>query len=137
MDYVVCDTTVVSELRRGGQQCAAMTLLATAVKVVSVVTVAELRAGAIQAGWGERRRNELEATIQAYVRVNVDDEVADIWAGLRAECVRLGRNPGLNDLWIAATAVRLGCPVAALDGDFARIPGIQLLDPAGSVVQTT
>jgi predicted nucleic acid-binding protein len=46
MEYVVCDTTVVSDLRRGGQGCTEMSLLPTAVKVVSVVTVAELRAGA-------------------------------------------------------------------------------------------
>ena len=49
MDYVVCDTTVVSDLRRGGEGCAAISLLTTAVKVISVVTVGELRAGAIKA----------------------------------------------------------------------------------------
>jgi predicted nucleic acid-binding protein len=114
-----------------------MPLLVTAVKVISVVTVGELRAGAIKAGWGEPKRNELEATIRAYPRVDVDNEIAGIWAELQAECLRLGRNAGLNDLWIAATAVRLGCPVAALDDDFARIPGIRLLDAGGVVVETT
>lgn len=136
MDYVVCDTTVVSELRRGGRRCAAMALLGTAVKVISVVTAAELRAGALSAGWGERKRSELEATIKAYVPVDVDDEIAIVWASLQAQCLQQGRNVGLNDLWIAATAVRLECPVAALDDDFARIPGIQLLDGSGAVVET-
>lgn len=135
MDYVVCDTTVVSDLRRGGERCAGMPLLTTAVKVISVVTVGELRAGAIRAGWGGHKRNELEATINAYPCVDVDQEIADIWARLQAECLRLGRNAGLNDLWIAATAVRVDCPVAALDGDFARIPGIRLLNADG-VVET-
>jgi tRNA(fMet)-specific endonuclease VapC len=137
MDYVVCDTTVVSDLRRGGVQCAAMSLLTTAVKVISVVTAAELRAGAIRSGWGERKRNELEATINAYVAVDVDDQIADVWARLKAECLQQGRNVGLNDLWIAATGVRLDCPVASLDQDFARIPGIQLLGPSGEIVKTT
>ena len=71
------------------------------------------------------------------MRVDIDDEIANIWAGLQAECLRLGRNVGLNDLWIAATAVRLGCPTAALDADFARIPGIRLLDASGVEVVTT
>lgn len=137
MDYVVCDTTVVSDLRRGGHRCAGMSLLRTAVKVISVVTVGELRAGAIRADWGETKRAELEATVKAYPRVNVDQEIADIWARLQAESARLGRNPGLNDLWIAATAVRLDCPVAALDDDFTRIPGIRLLHAGGVVVETT
>ena len=136
MDYVVCDTTVVSELRRGGVGCAAMTILTQAVKVISVVTIGELRAGAIQAGWGERKRVELEATINAYVHVDVDAETADAWSRLQAECVRLGRNVGLNDLWIAAASVRLGCPVASLDGDFERIPGVEVVTAAGDVVQT-
>jgi predicted nucleic acid-binding protein len=114
-----------------------MSLLATAVKVVSVVAVAELRSGAITASWGARKREALEATINAYLRVEVDEEIADIWARLHAECSRLGRNAGLNDLWIAATAVRLDCPVAALDDDFRRIPGILLLNEVGDVVTTT
>lgn len=137
MEYVVCDTTVVSDLRRGGQGCTAMTILTQAVKVISVVTIGELRAGAIQAGWGERRRSELEATINAYVHVDVDVETADIWSRLQAECVRLGRNVGLNDLWIAATSVRLHCPVASLDADFERIPGLELVTAAGDVTETT
>lgn len=137
MEYVVCDTTVVSDLRRGGQGCSAMTILTQAVKVISVVTIGELRAGAILAGWGERRRAGLEATINAYVHVDVDGETADVWSRLQAECVRLGRNVGLNDLWIAATSLRLGCPVASLDADFGRIPGLQLVTAAGVETQTT
>lgn len=136
MDYVVCDTTVVSDLRRGGGGCAAMTILTQAVKVISVVTIGELRAGALQAGRGDRKRSELEATINAYVAVDVDAETADIWSRLQAECVRLGRNVGLNDLWIAATSVRLGCPVASLDGDYERIPGLQLVTAAGGLAET-
>ena len=137
MEYVVCDTTVVSELRRGGARCASMTMLTTAVKVISVVTAAELRAGAIQANWGDRKRQELEGIIRAYVRVDIDDETAEIWARLKAECDRLGRNVGLNDLWIAASGVRLDAPIAALDEDFGRIPGIRLLRADGAVVETT
>jgi len=31
------------------------------------------------------------------------------------------------DAWIAATALLLECPLASHDGDFADIPGIELL----------
>lgn len=137
MDFIVCDTSVVSELRRGGSRCDVMGQLENAVKVISAVTKGELRAGAIKAGWGAKKRYELEALIKAYVPVDVDDEIATIWAGLQAECQRLGRNAGQNDMWIAATAVRLDCPVAALDNDFNRIPGITLLGGDGVVVTTT
>ena len=33
--------------------------------LISFVTVAELRYGALRAGWGAKRRNELEETIEA------------------------------------------------------------------------
>lgn len=89
------------------------------------------------ANWGDRKRQELEGIIRAYVRVDIDDETAEIWAGLRADCARLGRNVGLNDLWIAASGVRLDAPVAALDDDFGRIPGIRFLGSDGSIVETT
>ena len=137
LEYVVCDTTVVSDLRRGGHACVRMAILSRAVKVINVVTIGELRAGAIQAGWGDRRRSELEATINAYVRVDIDVETADAWARLQASCVRLGRNIGLNDLWIAATAIRLGCPVASLDADFERIPAVRLVTASGAVIDTS
>ena len=132
VDVVVCDTSVVSDLLQGGQRCREMVVLAAAAKVVSVVTVAELRGGALRAGWGARKTSDLEATIRAYPHIGVDDETAGVWARLWADCRRAGRNVGANDLWIAATALRLEVPVASLDNDFGRIPGIRLIDMSGA-----
>lgn len=64
MQYIVCDTNVVSELRKRGS--ASMSMLGDYVKVISVVTAAELRAGAKYAHWGERKSAELEVIIRSY-----------------------------------------------------------------------
>lgn len=137
MEVIVCDTSVVSDLFQGGHRCREMVVLTSVSKVVSVVTVAELRGGALKAGWGVRRSSDLEATIRAYPQIGVDDETAKVWARLWADCRRAGRNVGANDLWIAATALRLEVPVASLDDDFARIPGIRLVDKSGEEQATT
>jgi predicted nucleic acid-binding protein len=54
----------------------------------------------------------------------VDDEVAKIWARLRVELAEAGRRINVNDLWIAATAVRHGVPVVTQDDDFAALEGL-------------
>lgn len=137
MDYVVCDTDVVSEIRDRRPRAAGLSVLRTAVKVISVVTAAELRAGALIANWGTSRRDGLETTIRAYPQLAIDEETAHVWARLRSETKRLGRNVGHNDLWIAATATRMDVPVVSFDGDLARIPGIRLIDASGEERRTT
>ena len=108
-----------------------MTQLEAATKVISVVTAAELRFGALRARWGDRRLHELEVVISTYVSIAVDDEIARLWAGLREACRGTGVTPGANDLWIAATAVRPNCPVATLDNDFSRMPGVRVISESG------
>lgn len=106
--------------------------LAGTIRAISAVTVGEMRRGAIEAGWGERRRRGLEAHLRTYVILPIDSEVASEWARLGARCTELGRAKRDNDLWIAATAIRHAFAVAALDRDFEDIPGMTLIRRDGS-----
>ena len=101
---------------------------------VSVVTVAEIKRGAISARWGEERSKELDDHLRGYLVLTVDVEVADEWARLRARCDDLGRQKGDNDLWIAATAKRHDLPLATLDRDHHDIPGLNLIREDGSEI---
>jgi predicted nucleic acid-binding protein len=93
---------------------------------VSVVTLAELRAGVLAARDLETRDRRL--TTYAFVRgldlVPVDADVAEAWAVLRVRLRDLGRNMGLNDAWIAATAIALGVPLVTQDAGFDGVPGL-------------
>lgn len=93
---------------------------------ISVVTLAELHAGVLAArDTGTRARRM--ATLEMLADVNalaVDDEVAKVWARLRVELAEAGRRINVNDLWIAATAVRHGLPVMTQDDDFAALEGM-------------
>lgn len=104
------------------------------VLAVSVVTVAELKRGAIAARWTERRTEELNEHLRRYVVLLVDGDVADEWARTRVRCDELGRQKSDNDLWIAATAKRYGLPLATLDSDHHDIPGLTVIRDDGSEV---
>jgi predicted nucleic acid-binding protein len=96
---------------------------------VSVITVGELRAGVLAATDLETRDRRL-ATLTAVLGlepVPVDDAVARAWARLRVALRDLGRRMGVNDSWIAATAIALDVPLVTQDEDYAEVPGLQVI----------
>lgn len=95
---------------------------------VSVITIGELRAGVLAARDLETRDRRL-ATLTAALGcspVPVDDDVAAAWARLRVQLRDLGLRMGVNDSWIAATALALGVPVVTQDEDYVRVPGLEV-----------
>ena len=99
--------------------------------LISFITVAELRYGALRAGWGAKRRNELEETIDAAKIVWPGHGLASEYAALRAECVAAGHGLAEKsneaDRWVAATARYVKVPLVSHDGVFVDAPGIELL----------
>jgi tRNA(fMet)-specific endonuclease VapC len=98
--------------------------------VISFVTVAELRYGALKATWGAARLEALEARLSAMTVVPSDSDLATVYAELRVSCARIGH--GLAkiheaDRWIAATAIRFGLPLVSHDGIFPGVPGLNLI----------
>ena len=98
---------------------------------ISVVTLGELRYGALAAGWQEERTALLEAELRTYGTVPVDAYVAERYAAVRMRCERMGRRKDDNDLWIAATAIHYGIPLASLDRDHLDIPGLRVIGADG------
>ena len=92
---------------------------------VSFQTLEEIRCGMFQAGWGDRRRGEMERYLEQYGIVWPDPRTATASARLRADCRAAGREIKSADAWIAAAALTLGCPLASDDNDFVGIPGIE------------
>ena len=72
--------------------------------VLAFATVGELRAGALSAGWGDKRRAALEERISGCIVLPATDRVTLLWATYHAKLRdQLGRSGG-NDMWIAACA---------------------------------
>jgi predicted nucleic acid-binding protein len=97
---------------------------------LAAVTVAELRYGALVAGWGAQRRQRLEQSIAAMTVVPVSDALLTTVAELRHTCRQVGHalhEPvHANDLWIAASAVHLAAPLLTADAVFDDVPGLRL-----------
>lgn len=97
---------------------------------VSVITIAELRAGVLAAddiAVRDRRLATLTAA-QALAALPVDDAVGAAWAQLRVRLREAGRRMPVNDSWIAATAIAAGLPVLTRDDDYDAAAGLQGLD---------
>jgi predicted nucleic acid-binding protein len=93
---------------------------------ISIVTVAELRAGVLAAPdivSRDRRLMTLER-ISGTATLPVDHEVAATWAGMRAYLTASGESVSANDLWIAATAAARSIPVVTQDRDFCALSGV-------------
>jgi len=79
--------------------------------VVSFMTLAEMRQGALDAHWGPRKCDVLEAYLADFSVLHSDSLLCSTWAGLRNESTRKGRQMSSADAWIAATALVLSAPL--------------------------
>lgn len=98
-------------------------------------TVAEVRFGAVQRGWGARRLRQLDAEIGLATTVQSGPELIAVCVEPRAACVRSGHALGQRehdaDRWVAATALRLGLPLVSNDRIFENAPGVRLASAHG------
>jgi predicted nucleic acid-binding protein len=131
---VVVDTMVISWLfdeRPNPLAEQYRELIGNAPVVLAFQTVMELRFGALRAGWGELRRRGLERHIAQLSVVQPDDEMITRCAQLRIDCQRAGHALADKlhdgDRWIAAAALRLGCPLVSHDRLFSNTPGFTLI----------
>ena len=94
---------------------------------ISFQTSEEIWYGAFKDGWGERRTEKLRQFLAEYEIVMPTTATIDHCARIRAEQARVGRSLALDDAWIAATAMTLGCPLATDDRDLAGVPGLEVI----------
>jgi len=97
---------------------------------VSVITVAELELGVLQAPDPSSRATRL-ATLSrvraAYPLLPIDEATASCFARIADEQLRAGRKPRRHDTWIAATALRHGVAVLTQDADFGSFISVQVV----------
>jgi predicted nucleic acid-binding protein len=97
---------------------------------LSVVTLAELQVGVLAAQDTTTRATRL-ATLQATADMEVipvDEMVAAAWSRLRTRLLETGGRAGVNDLWIAATALARDLPLFTQDSDFDPLQGLDGLN---------
>jgi predicted nucleic acid-binding protein len=97
---------------------------------VSVITMAELRLGVLQAPDDETRSRRLStlAAAQRLEPLPITEAVAAAWALLRRRLRHAGLRMEVNDSWIAATAMAHGMAVVTQDHEFPDgVPGLTVI----------
>jgi predicted nucleic acid-binding protein len=107
-ETLICDTSFVAHYSRRKESPDRYThwgeddlaRIAEALLTISVVTLAELRAGYVGAGWGSRRVAEAEREVGDFVPVLIDDPHLNEWARLWVAACNRGVALSDNDLWV-------------------------------------
>ena len=74
------------------------------------MTLAEMRQGALEANWGQRKTDILETYLSDFEIVDSDDGLCSAWAAIRNESLLKGHQISSADAWIA-TAACLSAPL--------------------------
>jgi tRNA(fMet)-specific endonuclease VapC len=129
MNRIVVDTDVASYIFNWHSSAQRFVdALRGAQLILSFMSIAEMRMGAIAADWGARRRTLLEEFMGGFGVVYADDALCTGWARIRAEARAVGRPLSPQDAWIAATALGLDAQLATNNRtDFARVQNLRLL----------
>ena len=93
---------------------------------ISIVTVAELRAGVLMAPDVESRDRRIVTLegVKGATILPVEGKVARAWAAMRAYLAASERSVSVNDVWIAATAAAHEFPVVTQDHDYYALNGV-------------
>jgi predicted nucleic acid-binding protein len=87
---------------------------------ISFATIGELRAGALRAGYAEKRRAHLEDLIaRHYIVLTATDPVTWKFAELYARFAGRLKGGGVNDMWTAACALAQPEPPPIVTGNLA------------------
>ncbi len=126
---VLVDTNVVSYIMRGDTRAKFyVPHLHGKLLAISFITVGEMFYGAEKKSWGEQKRKHLEATLQRFVVIPYDNEIAWCYARILTERERKGKPINLHDAWIAACALRHDIAIVTHNAsDFEDITGLQII----------
>ena len=122
MSHYCLDTSAYSRFQRGDEQL--VELLDRAEWIgVPAVTLGEIRTGFLLGSRREQNESELHEFLANPVvaELTVDGEVSHHYAAMVVELRQSGTPVPTNDIWIAATAARVGALVLTADSHFEKI----------------
>jgi predicted nucleic acid-binding protein len=131
--HVVVDTDALSwalDPRPTSRSELARAAIAGRTRVVSFISVSELRYGALRAGWDDLRLRQLARSLADLDVVQTEEKLINRCAELRAWAHRAGHLLAQKvheaDRWVASTALALDLELIAGDGIFEGVPGLNL-----------
>jgi predicted nucleic acid-binding protein len=126
---LVVDTDVASFLFKHDTRAALyVPRLSGHMLIVSFQTLAELELWSLTAGWGARRKQQLDQYLRRFIVEDSSPGLCRRWAEVLDDARRRGRPIATADAWVAATALFLGVPLATHnEAHFAAVPGLAVI----------
>jgi predicted nucleic acid-binding protein len=125
---LVADTNVVSYIyREGALGRAYLDLIGDRQTGVTLLAIAELRAGATSNDWGNRKLAKLDSFLSRFALMEATMPIANLCGGILGVCKGVGLAMTWPDAWSAATAMWLDLPLVTHDRDLEGIPGLRVL----------
>src|SRR6266542_3961322 len=134
MRVVIVDTNVASFLFKGDTRgdLYAPHIEGDTLPAISFMTRAELEQWAVLHNCGPAKRDELSAFVEdGFVTVDSNEALCAMWAEVRGQAKRLGRQIDVADAWIAATAMLYNAELVTHNANhFDFLPGLTIITEA-------
>ena len=122
----------ILHLQMAQLRAAFVDLLADNEVLISFITPAEMRLGALKAHWGFHKISLLEKYLSRFPVCYPDDRLCSGWAEVKHESNRNGHPIASQDAWIAATALYLHAPLVTNNPKhFAHLKNLEILTDQG------
>ncbi|MBU6399844.1 MAG: PIN domain-containing protein [Verrucomicrobia bacterium] len=125
VDYLADTCAIIGLLRRDTQTQRILTGKRLA---ITVVTLAELSLGVLKSEHRQAAWSNVAAVLRGKRLYFMSEPDALRYAKVYFDLAQRGQLIPINDIWIAATALRTGFPLAARDQHFSRVQGLQLIE---------
>ena len=80
-------------------------------KIISFMTLAELRRWELQNNWGARRIKETKEFLDDFTIVHSDEKLCEIWAEIIRAAHKFGNPIETADAWVASVALLFDVPL--------------------------
>ncbi len=94
---------------------------------LSIISLAELRFGALNSQMPERQMARVEALAETTILLGCDYTTAQLFAEIKIDLSRRGRMIPVNDIWIASIARQYNQPLVTVDAHFNEISSVRII----------
>jgi tRNA(fMet)-specific endonuclease VapC len=126
---VIVDTDIVSFiLKKDSRAALYRPHLEGLPKIISFMTLAELRHWELQNNWGARRIRETREFLDDFTVINSDEELCQIWAEIMRDARKFGNPIGTAEARVAAVALLFDIPLVTNNRrHFANVKNLQII----------
>jgi tRNA(fMet)-specific endonuclease VapC len=100
-------------------------------KIISFMTLAELRRWELQNNWGAKRINEAREFLDDFSVIYADEKLCEIWAQIKSYAHKKGRPIDTADAWVASVALLFDIPLVTHNRrHFETVENLQIVSEA-------